>query len=216
MPHATGLVRQQSWVLKLCFENFVPCIAFGIHIHVHAFLNFVISAKNWFTVLMIHAGLHRRWNQSLVNAVSGLEQGFLRLFQDGIHQRLIQSRFTQDNVFLGTIIPAVPKFLCHIFLQTSKIIAAAQGDFTSSPYAADGQQGAAAVAAAVAKSVGKSNVIRAVIEKLWYPITVEVLYKVCRSTCTRIYLSSLSEFLCSHQPWMSIWSHRLHHPLYSV
>lgn len=59
-------------------------------------------------------------------------------------------------------------------LQTSKIIAAG-GDFNT-PYSADGQQ--AAVAAAVAKNVGKSNVIRAVIEKLWYPITVDVLYKV--------------------------------------
>ena len=193
-------VRLQPWVLKLFFESFVPCIAFGIHIHVHAFLNFVISAKNYFIVFMIHAGLHRRWTQRPVNAVGGPKQGFGRLFQDGIHQPLIQSRFTQDNVFLGTIIPAVPKFLCHIFLQTSKIIAAAQGDFSSSPYAADGQQGAAAVAAAVAKSVGKSNVIRAVIEKLWYPITVEVLYKVCRSTSTQMYLSLLSEFLCSHQP----------------
>ena len=61
-----------------------------------------------------------------------------------------------------------------MFLQTSKIIAAG-GDFNT-PYSADGQQ--AAVAAAVAKGVGKSNVIRAVIDKLWYPITVEVLYKV--------------------------------------
>ena len=61
-----------------------------------------------------------------------------------------------------------------LLLQTSKIIAAG-GDFNT-PYSADGQQ--AAVAAAVAKGVGKSNVIRAVIDKLWYPITVEVLYKV--------------------------------------
>lgn len=60
-------------------------------------------------------------------------------------------------------------------VQTSKIIAAAQGD---APYTSDGQQAAAAVAAAMAKGGGKSNVIRAVIEKLWYPITVEVLYKV--------------------------------------
>lgn len=69
-------------------------------------------------------------------------------------------------------------FCNFCFLQTSKIIAAAQGDYTTTPYTADGQQAAAAVAAAVAKNVGKSNVIRAVIEKLWYPITVEVLYKV--------------------------------------
>ena len=79
----------------------MPCIAFGIH----AFLNFVISAKNYFIVFMIHAGLHRRWNQLLVNAVGGLEQGFGRLFHDGIHQRLIQSlaqaRFMQDNVLLA-------------------------------------------------------------------------------------------------------------------
>jgi len=59
--------------------------------------------------------------------------------------------------------------------QTSKIIAAAQGDFT--PYSADGA--AAAAAAAVAKSGGaKNNVIRAVIDKLLYNITVDVLYKV--------------------------------------
>lgn len=61
---------------------------------------------------------------------------------------------------------------------TSKIIAAAQSDFPTSPYASDGQQAAAAVAAALSKGVGKSNVIRAVIDKLWYPITVEVLYKI--------------------------------------
>lgn len=67
---------------------------------------------------------------------------------------------------------------------TSKIIAAAQGDYTTTPYTADGQQAAAAVAAAVAKNVGKSNVIRAVIEKLWYPITVEVLYKIFSSLGT--------------------------------
>ena len=60
--------------------------------------------------------------------------------------------------------------------QTSKIIAAAQGDFT--PYSADGAA-AAAAAAAVAKSGGaKNNVIRAVIDKLLYNITVDVLYKV--------------------------------------
>ncbi|XP_020631605.1 polypyrimidine tract-binding protein 1-like [Orbicella faveolata] len=63
---------------------------------------------------------------------------------------------------------------------TSKIIAAG-GDFNT-PYSADGQQ--AAVAAAVAKGVGKSNVIRAVIDKLWYPITVEVLYKIFSSLGT--------------------------------
>ena len=68
-----------------------------------------------------------------------------------------------------------------IFLQTSKIIAAAQGDYPTSPFAGDGQQTAAAVAAALSKGTGKSNVIRAVIEKLWYPITVEVLYKVSSS-----------------------------------
>lgn len=60
--------------------------------------------------------------------------------------------------------------------QTSKIIAAG-GDY---PYSAEGQGALAAAAAAAAKSVtgNKSNVIRAVIDKLWYPITVEVLYKV--------------------------------------
>ncbi|KAM7447078.1 Polypyrimidine tract-binding protein 1 [Porites harrisoni] len=66
----------------------------------------------------------------------------------------------------------------------SKIIAAAQGDFSSSPYSADGQQAAAAVAAAVAKGGARSNVIRAVIDKLWYPITVEVLYKIFSSLGT--------------------------------
>ena len=65
--------------------------------------------------------------------------------------------------------------LFSLSLQTSKIIAAGGGDF-GTPYSADGGQ--AALAAAAAKGVGKSNVIRAVIEKLWYPITVDVLYKV--------------------------------------
>lgn len=67
-------------------------------------------------------------------------------------------------------------FALHFLPQTSKIIAAG-GDY---PYSADGQ-GALAAAAAAAKVVtgNKSNVIRAVIDKLWYPITVEVLYKVC-------------------------------------
>ncbi|XP_068725838.1 polypyrimidine tract-binding protein 2-like [Montipora capricornis] len=67
---------------------------------------------------------------------------------------------------------------------TSKIIAAAQGDYPTSPFAGDGQQTAAAVAAALSKGTGKSNVIRAVIEKLWYPITVEVLYKIFSSLGT--------------------------------
>jgi len=67
-------------------------------------------------------------------------------------------------------------------LGTSKIIAAAQGDFT--PYSADGAA-AAAAAAAVAKSGGaKNNVIRAVIDKLLYNITVDVLYKIFSSLGT--------------------------------
>ena len=58
--------------------------------------------------------------------------------------------------------------------QTSKIIAAG-GDY---PYSADGQ-GALGAAASKGGTGNKSNVIRAVIDKLWYPINVEVLYKVC-------------------------------------
>ncbi|KAK2554617.1 Polypyrimidine tract-binding protein 1 [Acropora cervicornis] len=47
---------------------------------------------------------------------------------------------------------------------TSKIIAAAQSDFPTSPYASDGQQAAAAVAAALSKGAGKSlgNILRIV------------------------------------------------------
>ena len=58
--------------------------------------------------------------------------------------------------------------ILFIFKQTSKIIAA--GGNATAPYSGDGQQ--------ASKGLGKSNVIRAVIDKLWYPITVEVLYKV--------------------------------------
>ncbi|KAJ7386557.1 Polypyrimidine tract-binding protein 2 [Desmophyllum pertusum] len=54
---------------------------------------------------------------------------------------------------------------------TSKIIAA--GGNATAPYSGDGQQ--------ASKGLGKSNVIRAVIDKLWYPITVEVLYKIFSS-----------------------------------
>ena len=66
-------------------------------------------------------------------------------------------------------------FALHFLPQTSKIIAAG-GDY---PYSADGQ-GALVAAAAKVVTGNKSNVIRAVIDKLWYPITVEVLYKVCK------------------------------------
>ena len=83
-----------------------------------------------------------------------------------------------------------------MYWQTSKIIAAAQSDFPTSPYASDGQQAAAAVAAALSKGAGKSNVIRAVIDKLWYPITVEVLYKVIWNSRNGCHL-----FICLSSYW---------------
>lgn len=62
---------------------------------------------------------------------------------------------------------------------TSKIIAVG-GDY---PYSADGQ-GALGAAASKGGTGNKSNVIRAVIDKLWYPINVEVLYKIFSSLGT--------------------------------
>ena len=163
----------------------------------------MIYAKKYFSVFLIHAGLCFPWEENGILAASkgaflgrilkpicdlgswcikGTDESLSRVdssvplmhhdpndLRSQIRFRILPKKHTLS-------------FYVTLFLQTSKIIAAAQGDFSSSPYAADGQQGA--VAAAVAKGVGKSNVIRAVIEKLWYPITVEVLYKVFRNTCT--------------------------------
>ena len=80
---------------------------------------------------------------------------------------------TRDSFGYLALYLSVICFALHFLPQTSKIIAAG-GDY---PYSADGQ-GALAAAAAKVVTGNKSNVIRAVIDKLWYPITVEVLYKV--------------------------------------